>query len=403
MKTLLRNTSQIFAFLLIVNLLFAFSTVIYAQEFEDEEFVQGDGNSQKINDDQAVKLFNQGQDAHSKGKLKIALDLYLRALKLKPDFIEAEYQKATILTSFGRLEEAERSFRRTLTLKKDWTLALVGLGSVLNRRSQFPEAEVLLAKSIRIDRLYLPAYEALAITLIRSKASPDKLRALKNQLAGLAKEIDLPASIWISRGMLENALQDNLSAKISFGQALLIDRRNPEALKLMIDSHIIAREPTPAILLSKFLISFRPNDPEAKLLLARSYVADEKPEQALEVLDSFEKPYKAAMALKTAITSDRSEDPEILQKLLENDQNNVSVLGRLCSVMRIKDPLKALEYCRRALELDKNNVNYAAGYGAALVQLKKYRAAITVLRGLLKYDAENYTVRANLATALFQM
>ena len=38
-----------------------------------------------------VQLFNQGQDAHEKGDFKAALKLYEEALKIAPEFPEAEY------------------------------------------------------------------------------------------------------------------------------------------------------------------------------------------------------------------------------------------------------------------------------------------------------------------------
>ena len=44
--------------------------------------------------DDAVKLFQQGQDAHEAGDLKRALELYEQAIKLHPEFPEAELQRA---------------------------------------------------------------------------------------------------------------------------------------------------------------------------------------------------------------------------------------------------------------------------------------------------------------------
>src|SRR6266700_8233436 len=40
----------------------------------------------------AVAIFNQGQDAHEKGDLKGAVELYQKALKITPEFPEAELQ-----------------------------------------------------------------------------------------------------------------------------------------------------------------------------------------------------------------------------------------------------------------------------------------------------------------------
>ena len=43
-------------------------------------------------DDDAVAVFNQAQEVHEKGDLAGAIALYDKALKIMPEFPEAEYQ-----------------------------------------------------------------------------------------------------------------------------------------------------------------------------------------------------------------------------------------------------------------------------------------------------------------------
>src|SRR4029077_4583138 len=40
-----------------------------------------------------VKLFERGQNAHAKGNFEQALEFYEQAVKVKPDFPEAEFQR----------------------------------------------------------------------------------------------------------------------------------------------------------------------------------------------------------------------------------------------------------------------------------------------------------------------
>ncbi|HEX8147204.1 MAG TPA: tetratricopeptide repeat protein, partial [Pyrinomonadaceae bacterium] len=63
-----------------------------------------------------VKLFNRGQEAHAKKDYERALELYGEALQVKPDFAEAEFQKAAALVALKRLPEAEKSYRRAMEL-----------------------------------------------------------------------------------------------------------------------------------------------------------------------------------------------------------------------------------------------------------------------------------------------
>src|SRR5215203_4341705 len=99
----------------------------------------------------AVALFNLGQEAHEKGDIKSALDLYNKAIEIIPEFPEAELQRGNALISLGRTEDAEKAFRRALELHPDWNLAMASLGSVLVTRDQNAEAEKLLVRAIELD------------------------------------------------------------------------------------------------------------------------------------------------------------------------------------------------------------------------------------------------------------
>src|SRR5690349_16682697 len=62
--------------------------------------------------DDAVAVFNQGQDAHEKGDLKTAVELYQKALKIIPEFPEAEYQLGIAYLALNQTENSEKAFRR---------------------------------------------------------------------------------------------------------------------------------------------------------------------------------------------------------------------------------------------------------------------------------------------------
>ena len=84
-------------------------------------------------EDDPVQLFQQGQDAHEAGDLKRAVEFYERAIKLRPEFPEAEYQRASALLSLNRLPEAEKGFRRAIELQPEWSLPYTALGKLLTR------------------------------------------------------------------------------------------------------------------------------------------------------------------------------------------------------------------------------------------------------------------------------
>src|SRR5437870_10803781 len=76
-----------------------------------------------------VKLFEKGQDAHAKNDYKLAIQLYEAAIKLKPEFPEAEFQRAMALLVTNRKPEAMEGFKRAVTERPDWATAYSKFGS----------------------------------------------------------------------------------------------------------------------------------------------------------------------------------------------------------------------------------------------------------------------------------
>ncbi len=202
--------------LLSVSALLLFAAPAISQDEDDEK--------------DPVKLYQQGQDAHEKGDLKTALEFYDEALKIVPEFPEAEFQKGSALVSLGRLEEAESAFRRALELRADWTPPMSSLGALLVKTNRFPEAEKLLKQAVGLDEQNFPAFAALTDLYLKTKASPEVLRNLLARLQVLTAKMRPPAMIWVSRAAVERALGDSAAAKTSAGKALAVDPRNISAL-----------------------------------------------------------------------------------------------------------------------------------------------------------------------------
>jgi tetratricopeptide (TPR) repeat protein len=79
------------------------------------------------------------------------------------------------------------------------------------------------------------------------------------------------------------------------------------------------------------------------------------------------------------------------------------LLARLGASYRTIDPARSLSFYRRATEIQPDNADYAVGYGAALVQARRFADAVAVLRGVISLAPNNYTAHANLATALNEL
>lgn len=353
--------------------------------------------------DDPLRLFNQGQDAHEKGDFQTALNFYDKAIKLAPEFPEAEYQRGNALNSLGKPDEAEKAFRRAIELREDWTLPLTALGALLVDKNDFAEAEKVLTKAIQLDAQNFPAYSALTELRLKSKADNNLLKELLVKLQVLTSTSKPTASAWISRAAVENALNDKSSAKASLSRALIIDPKNKSALISRADLALAENDLSTANEIVKNLSLITPNSTEIKLLQTKILASDGKTDEALKMLDSITNPASEVTLLRDKILAGSSINTADLERQLARNEKDAVILGRLCALLRKDNPNKALDYCRRASEVEPNNINHAVGFGAALVQVKRFDDAVSLFRKITQIAPDNYTAHANLATALFEL
>lgn len=389
-------------FLLIDRLRFfsaAIAVIVVCLCFSIPAFAQDEGGDDVA---LAVASFNKGQELHEKGELDAAVKAYAEAIKLIPEFPEAEFQLATAYKQLGKDDLAERSFRRAVELREDWSLALAGLGAFLVDKDKLAEAEPLLKKAIELDEQNFPAFSALAELKIRSNPPVTELRELLAKIIALSSKAKPPVSIWTARGSLERAVGDTKAAKQSFARTLEAEPANRFAMTELALMAIAEGDATTASELVKKLEAKWPNDKAVLILKARSLLADGKNAEADTLLASIAVPDAEVKDLRAKIAAVSSTDKTALEKQAAEDPKNVMAFSRLCVLYRVDDPMRALAYCRRASELEPENINHAVGYGAALVRAKEYPNAVLLLRKLLTIAPDNSTIRANLATALFQ-
>jgi tetratricopeptide (TPR) repeat protein len=364
--------------------------------------------------DTAIAVFNHGQDLHEKGDLAGAIAEYDKALKAFPEFPEAEYQRAVAEIALGNLGEAEGSLRRATGLRPDWSLAWAMLGDVLVRKyaaadaaarpAIYSDADGVLKHALELDPANAPAYAALIRLQMSSGASADTLRdtlakvkAITDGKAGAA------ASLWAGRAAIENNIGDRKAAKLSVSRALDAEPRNVGALMLSAELAIGDNDIVRAKQIAATLASLKADTAGLGLLNARIAAAEGRTSDALAILDKLPAGMPGADELRKQISAATSTNTADVEKQLEGDPKNAGLLNRLCTLYRRDDPAKALDRCRRAAELEPTNMTPAAGYAAALVQLKQFPQAAAILEKLLVIEPENRTLHANYATALFEL
>jgi len=368
------------------------------------------GQAQEIADGEndPVKLFDRGQDAHAKGEYKTAIQFYEAAVKLKPEFPEAEFQRAMALLATNQKAEAIEGFNRAVALRPDWTMAYVKFGGFLAFTGSFDkEAEPILRRAIELDVKNLEALVHLAV--LRQRAG-DLNEALKLIRAATSLK-DATHDTWRRRAAIENAAGDTKTAVSSITRALEIDPRMTSGyydralLLLQMNDRAGALADLDAIkptLTADSRFSFI-------LDIAQLYARAGRPDESLRLLDSLnetDRKRPEVIALRAEIAGDAGssvEERAALETLLQHDPKNTSLLARLGSAYRRVDPSKSEGYYYRALQIEPDNPKHATGYAAALVQSRRFAEAAGILQRVITKTPDDYVAHANLALALYEL
>ncbi len=351
--------------------------------------------------EKAIEAFTRGQDAHAKGELTTAIGLYKEAVAIIEKFPEAEYQLGVAYRQSGQLDQSERSFRRAVEFRDDWSLALSGLGAILVERSKYEEAEPHLIKAIESDDRNFPAYSALVELKVRSKAGKDELNILLPKIRELTEKANPPASIFVARGIVEHALGDSRSAANSFTRARAIEPQNVAAIRELAFVAISNGDIERGRAFVGELERAAPKDRALPILNANILLLDGKNAEADALLEKITEPSPDVVALRKKIADSSTSNINELEERLKSDPNNAVAAGRLCVLYRTLDAARALEFCRRASELEPNNINPAIGFASALIRAQNFTQAVALLKRLAEVQPENSTIRANLASAYF--
>ena len=354
-----------------------------------------------------VKLFNKGQDAHAKKNYEQAVELYDEALKLRPDFPEVEFQKAGALVALNRTAEAEKSYRRASELRPTWALPPAALGLLLARtQGREREAEAPLRRALELDPKNLTAVVALAELRTRSNDAAESL-ALWRRASELKPD---DASLWVERGRAERAAKDAPAALKSFARAIESDSSNVNARLARADLYLESGDKEHALEDVRALEAQSRTDWKLAVAIANRYGLAGLREDARRIYNALPEEAKNSdegKRLSAAVNDVRCEDtPESrasLEKLIAADEKNAAALACLGSLLRTTDPQHSLEYYRRANRIDPSNADYAVGYGAALVQLRQFEQAASILQHVVELSPEHYEAHANLAAALYEL
>ena len=358
-----------------------------------------------------VKLFERGQSLHSHGELEKALEYYEQAIKIRPEFPEAEFQRGNALASLSRLSDAEVAFKRAISQKPNWSLPYSALGALLLREQKEAEAETILRKALTVD-----PHDNVALRLISEirRHAGDSKEALEFAQRATADK-DAPPSAFLVLASAQRASGDRANALLTLNKVLTDDPVNVAALMERADLHLDEKNFDTAIADLQAASRLKPDDKSILARMAYAYQQAGRQDDAqrvakaggLEVQDTSPAAKLGVVGSNEEISAANSDDVVVsrkaLESLLEKNPKNAMLLARLGASYRKDDPAKSLDFYRRASEIQPDSTEYALGYASALVQARRFSDAVRLLQRVVSKGPENYTAHANLATALYEL
>lgn len=400
MFSLLRSRQLILSATALVFLLIC--PQLMAAQTEDA----GDGETDPI------KLFERGQNAHARNDLAGALALYEAALRLRPEFPEAEYQRGVALVGLDRPGDAEKAFAHAIELRKDWGLPYSALGNLLTRLTRDKEAETFLRRALQLGARDFTTLDSLSAVRFRAGDTKEALSLAQSA----TNDESASAAAWVWRAAIEHAVGNHEAAMASLDRALQLDPNHLTALKERAALQTGTGAYEKAIEDLKKALSVKPGDKAISLQLAHVYGRAGKYDEERQILEAFgqTQPGPAQSGSNAGVIGStkeieaaNSDDPKVarpaLEALIGKNPKNAALLARLGEVTRLTDPQKSAESYRRANEINPKNPKYAIGYAAALVQLRRFAEAEPILRRVIAAAPNEYTAHANLALALYEL
>jgi tetratricopeptide (TPR) repeat protein len=400
-RSTLKMTSRLCRMVFMAALLLSATSYNLALAQTEDSF--GDGAADP------VKLFERGQNAHAHGDLLKALEFYEEALKVRPEFAEAEFQKGNALVGLGRLPDAESAFRRAIEIRKAWSLPYSALGSLLVRLNRDADADAVLREAIKLDAQGSLALRMLAEIRLRAGDAKEALVLVRRA----TEDKDAPVSTWLLRAMAERAASDKPAALASLDHVIAIDPKNLPALIERAEIRLATGDSEPALADLKAAELLVKDDKASSSRLVAAYGLAKKPEEARRIAEAaglialangFGSGKNNVVGTPEEIEAANSNDATVatkaLEALLAKNPKNAMLIARLGAAFRTSDPVRSLNYFKQAVAIEPANPDYATGYSSALVQARRFAEAAAILRQVIAAAPDHYAAHANLATAL---
>ncbi|XP_041453072.1 protein O-mannosyl-transferase TMTC3-like [Lytechinus variegatus] len=253
----------------------------------------------------------------NESRLREAEELYLKVIRMRPDFVEAYINQGEILLKRGQLDEAESLYQQAARLDPLKADTHYNLGVVSMKKGQKPKALKHFDRAVEIDPRHKMALYNSALFIQESGLAARRKDAIKRLEKVL--EIDSQSEMSFSTlGMLAVDDDDNQAALQYYQKALEINPSSRHALFNVALIHSDDKRPLQAKPYLETLLQYHPNHTKSMLLLGDIF------------LNSFQ---------------DVEKSKQLFQQIVDLEPSNIQARHNLCVVLVQRGLLNDGERC----------------------------------------------------------
>jgi protein O-mannosyl-transferase len=175
---------KIWASILTVILFFNLIPMTYKQIGYWKDYLTLCEHTLEVTSDNFIMHTYIGNILYSQGREEDAINHYLQALEIQPDFIDARINLGNALIDLGRTEEAINHYLQVLKIKPDFAEIHINLGNALEKLDRIQEATNHYLQAIKIYPNSAEAHFYLGVSL-------GKQGHLKNAINHLLKSLQI--------------------------------------------------------------------------------------------------------------------------------------------------------------------------------------------------------------------
>jgi len=280
-----------------------------------EEAVEHFLKALQIKPDYVDAHYSLGVVLEKQGRKEAAMDHYLQALRINPNYVRAQYNIGLSLSKQGRLEEAVDYYMQALRINPEYVDAHYNLANILIKQGRTREAIDHYRRVLRINPDYAEAHNNLGLALetqgLTEEAMDHYLQALRIRPNYVKASYNLGLAFY-RKGNIEEAIA-------YLRKGLEIDPDDIETMYHLAKLYSGVSKYEEALILYQKLIVILPDNPAVDYNIACIYARQSMPEKSVHWLKkAFAKGFNDLEHIKNDSDLDNIRDSSFFRDFIAN-------------------------------------------------------------------------------------